>query len=391
MERRRADIDWLRVFAVLLVFVTHAAQVFSPIDEWHIENPESSSALGQLTVFMAPWLMPLFLMLAGKSAWFALRSRDSARFLKERLLKLFVPLVVGTLLVVPPQVYLRRLSRGEFEGNFLAFYPRFFDGVFPEGNFSYGHLWFLAYLFAYTLVGLPFFRLLQAPRGRRWLSTLSRVCDWPGGILWLFLPLAVGQILLRPYFPQTTGTVLGDWATHAWFFPVYLLGFAVMLEPRLEEAIRRDWRTALFPAVLTSCGLALFAWPGDVYERIPADPSLWHLVFWTGFTLCSWSWLVFFSGAARAYLLVPSPFLRYWGDRVYPFYVFHQTVIVIVAFHVVQWSIGIPGKFLLILGLSFAGTVLLLEGVGRIRPVRGLFGLRGTPPRASTAKPHRGG
>jgi hypothetical protein len=80
MEPRRADIDCLRVLAVLLVFVTYAAQVFNPIDEWHTENPESSSALGQPTVFMGPWLMSRFLMLAGTGAWFAFGSRDSTRF-----------------------------------------------------------------------------------------------------------------------------------------------------------------------------------------------------------------------------------------------------------------------------------------------------------------------
>ncbi|MEX1257464.1 MAG: acyltransferase family protein [Gemmatimonadota bacterium] len=383
---RRDDIDWLRLLAILLVFVTHAAQVFSPIDDWHIENAEPSRALGQFTVFMGPWLMPLFMMLAGQSAWFALRSRDSGHFLRERLFKLFVPLVAGILVVVPPQVYLRRVSRGEFEGSYFAFYPHFFDGVFPEGNLSWGHLWFLAYLFAYTVVGLPAFRFLQSPRGRRWLGTLSRACDWPGGILWLFLPLALGQILLRPYFTRTTGAVVGDWATHAWFFPVYVLGFAVMLEPRLGQAIGRDWRSALFPAVLTSLGLFLFAQPGNVYERIPADPSLWHITFWTGFTLSTWSWLVFLTGAAREYLAFSSPSLRYWGDRVYPFYVFHQTAIVIVAFYVVQWPLPIAGKFLVILGLSFAGTVLVLEAVGRIPRVRGLFGLRETLPGASPVR-----
>jgi glucans biosynthesis protein C len=378
-ERRRADIDWLRVLAVLLVFAVHAAQVFSPIDDWHIQNPEPSQALGLFTVFMAPWLIPLFMLLAGQSAWFALRKRDLRRFIRERLFKLLLPFVAGTFVVIPPQIYLRRLSRGEFEGNFFEFLPRFFDGVFPQGNFSYGHLWFLAYLFTYMLAGLPFFKLLRTDWGRRVLRTGSRVCDWPGGILWFFVPLAVGQILLRPFFPQTTGTLVGDWATHAWFFPLYLGGFIIMVEPRFEAAMARDWRGALFPAVLTSLALFVFAWPGEVYHRIPADPSLWHLAFWTGFTLSTWSWIVFFTGAARTYLNRPSNFLRYWGDRVYPFYVFHQTVIVIVAYQVVQWPLGIPLKFVLIAGLSLAGTILLLEGIGRVGPIRGLFGLRAAP------------
>jgi len=385
MEQRRSDVDWMRVVAVLLVFVTHVAQVFSPIDDWHIENPETSQALGQFTVFMAPWLMPLFLLLAGQSAWFALRHRDSRRYLRERVFKLLIPLMVGTVVVVPPQIYLRRLSRGEFEGSFLSFYPHFFNGLFPEGNFSYGHLWFLAYLFIYALVGLPLFRFLQGSRGRRWLRTLSRVVDLPGGILWLFVPLAIGQILLRPHFPQTTGAVVGDWATHAWFFPVYVLGFVVMLEPRLEGAIARDWRSALFPALLTSFGLGVFALPGEVYERIPVEPSFWYFVFWTGFTLSTWSWLVFLCGAARAWLSFSSRFLRYWGDRVYPFYVFHQTVIVIAAYHVVRWPLPVAAKFPLALVFSLVGTLLILEALGRVPRIRGLFGLR-APPSADSAR-----
>ncbi len=375
MTERRADIDWMRVLAVLLVFVVHSAQVFSPIDDWHIRSEETSEFLGQFTVFMAPWLMPLFMLLAGQSAWFTLRKGDSSRFLRARIFRLFIPLVAGTLLVVPPQVYLRRVSRGEFQGNFLEFYPRFFDGIFPEGNFSYGHLWFLAYLFVYSLVALPLFRFLQGPGGRRILSRVADLCDLPGGVLLLFVPLAAGQILLRPHFPDSTGALAGDWSTHAWLLPVYLLGFAIMVEPRLEAAVARDWRTAFFPAILASFGIFLFARPGEVWARIPTDPGLWQAIFWSGFMLATWAWMVFLAGAARAWLTRSTPFLRYWGDRIYPLYVFHQTVIVIVAYQVVRWQLGVTASFLLVLSLSFGATIAVLEGAARIGPVRAVFGL----------------
>ncbi len=387
MAERRADIDWLRVLAVLLVFVVHAAQVFSPIDDWHIRNAETSQFLGQFTVFMAPWLMPLFMLLAGQSAWFTLRKGDTGRFLRARIFRLFVPLVAGTLLVVPPQVYLRRLSRGQFEGSYLEFYPRFFDGIFPEGNFSYGHLWFLAYLFAYSLVALPLFRWMQGERGRRLLGRFAALCDLPGGILLGFLPLAMGQILLRPHFPQSTGALVGDWSTHAWLLPVYLAGFAIMVEPRLEAAVARDWRTAFFPAVIASSAIAIFAWPGQVWERIPTDPGVWQAAFWCGFMLASWSWLVFLAGSARAWLTRSTSFLRYWGDRIYPLYVFHQTVIVIVAYPVVTWPLGVPVKFALVLGLSFGATVLVLEAAARVEPLRRVFGLSAPGARLASEAP----
>ncbi len=378
--QRRSDIDWMRVLAVLLVFITHSAQVFSPIDDWHIADPEPSQALGLFTVGMATWIMPLFIFLAGQSAWFALRRRNFDRFLRERVFKLLIPLIVGSVLVVPPQLYLRRVSRGEFEGSYLAFYPHFFtEGFFPEGNLSYGHLWFLAYLFAYALAALPVFGIMQRPRARYYLRRLAAALSHRGSILWLFVPLAAGQLLLRPYFPQTTGALVGDWATHAWFFPVYLAGFAVMLEPRFERALARDWRIAAPLALITTAALMVWALPGDVYARIPSEPSLNFVVFWVGFTLSSWAWIVFLSGAAHHWLSHSSPFLRYWGDRVYPFYVFHQTVIVVVAFYIVQWSVGVWLKFPALLGIAFAGTLLVLQVVGTIPGIRGIFGVRKAP------------
>lgn len=373
---RLPEIDWLRVGAVFLVFVVHSAQIFSPIEDWHINSPESSRLLGQFTVFLGPWIMPLFMLLAGSSAWFARRRRTDLEFVKVRVLRLLVPLVAGTFLVVPPQVYYRRLYRGEFEGSFPAFYPRFFDGFYPEGNFSYGHLWFIAYLFVYMLVGVLVFRAMEGRWGRR---LLSRAADWmerPGGALLPAVPLIAGQLLLRVPYTQTTGAMVGDWGTHAWLFLVFLYGYALMTEGRLMDALDRQWKGILPLAVALSAALAVWAWPGEVYERIPGELSWWYLAWWTVFALCSWSWLAVILGAARVHLLREGPVLRWSVPLVYPFYIFHQTVIVVVGFYLVGLPLGVHTRFLLIAAVSFAGTLLALEVTRHIPFVRDLFGLQ---------------
>jgi len=76
---------------------------------------------------------------------------------------LLVPLCIGIVLLVPPQVYAERRLRGQFQGSFLAFFPHFFEGVYPHGNFSWHHLWFLGHLFLYSLLALPLFRYWQHP------------------------------------------------------------------------------------------------------------------------------------------------------------------------------------------------------------------------------------
>jgi len=381
-DGRLPEIDWLRLGAVVLVVVIHVAQIFSPFESWHIDSPDKSRLLGQFTVFAAPWIMPLFMLLAGANAFFSLQARSPGEYLRVRVLRLLVPLVAGIFLVIPPQIYYRRLSRGEFEGSFLEFYPRFFDGLFPSGNFSYGHLWFIAYLFLYLMAALPVFQYLSGAEGRRLMARAGLWCQAPGRILWLAVPLAVGQLLLRVRYTQTTGAVVGDWATHAWLFTSLVYGYVLMAEPRFMKGIDQGWRMALVPGVICSLGIAGFTWTGDVFARLPSEAGWGYLVFWSGFTLASWSWMVVILGWARENLHRTTPFLRNWRDTAYPLYIFHQTVVIVIAYWMVGWPLGLHTRFALITVASLASTILLMAAVRRIPGVRALFGLRGasSPP-----------
>jgi fucose 4-O-acetylase-like acetyltransferase len=107
-SQRRPEIELLRVVALVAVFAAHAAQPFNPWDVWQLRGPESSKWLGELVLFVAPWVMPLFVLLAGASAWHSLGARSTAEYLNERVMRLILPMAVGILLVVPPQVYYGR-------------------------------------------------------------------------------------------------------------------------------------------------------------------------------------------------------------------------------------------------------------------------------------------
>lgn len=388
---RRPELDYLRIAAVLLVFTAHVAQIFSPFDSWHIDSTERSHVLGLFTVLMGPWLMPLFMLVAGASSWYALQRQSVAGFFRARVIRLLVPLVAGTFLVIPPQMYYRSLARGTFEGSYLAFYPRFFDGVYPEGNFSYGHLWFLVYLFLLMTAALPALHFLRGRTGRAWLARTATWCSGGVRILWLAVPLATTQLVLRVPFTQTTGAVVNDWATHAWFLLVFLFGFALMADERLLDAVDQQWRRILLPA-LASLGLLLaWAWPGDIYARIPGEASLWYVGWWVNFTLASWASLVVILGAVRHQLArpapAPAPALRRWSEATYPFYILHQPVVVFVAFHIVDWPLTLPQRFAAIAMASLILTTLMLETVRRIPLIRHVFGLPGR--RGGTARAAR--
>jgi glucans biosynthesis protein C len=372
---RAAELDWLRLGAVVLVLMVHSAQVFSPFESWHIASPDRSWALGLFTAATAPWIMALFMVLAGAGAWYSLQRRTAVQWIRARALRLVLPLVLGTLILVPPQVYYRRIYRGEFDGTYLDFYPEFFNGVFPEGNFSWGHLWFLAYLFVYFLVAVPFFSYMERDGGRRLLARMASCCRGRAGILWGVVPFAVGQLLLRWRYPQSTGTLVNDWATHAWLFTALLAGYALLAEPRLMAAVDRGWRVALVPATAVWVVLGVYVLYGEPYMRLPSEPGLWYLAFWTTFGVASWSWLVVILGAARRWLNRPTALLERWRGAAYGIYVLHQTIVVWVAYHVVGWPMDVHARFLVVTLASLAATLVLVRLLRRVPGAQAALGI----------------
>lgn len=112
----------------------------------------------------------------------------------------------------------------------------------------------------------------------------------PGGIFFPAVLVVGGQLLLRDRFTQTAGALIGDWATHAWLFTVFILGYALLVEGRLMRVLERQWPWAHIPGILLSGGMAVWVSSGDVYARLPGDGTTpGYFIFWTAFGLLSWS------------------------------------------------------------------------------------------------------
>jgi peptidoglycan/LPS O-acetylase OafA/YrhL len=378
--RRRADstarvayVDALRVLCLVGVFLVHLAEPFTPWDEWHVTNDVRSRAVGAVVVMLAPWLMPLFMLLAGFAAHHSLRRRPDGAYLRERVARLLVPLAVGTLLLVPPQVYAERWLRGEFHGSFVAFYPHFFEGLYPRGNFAVHHLWFLAHLAAYALVTLPLFRYWQHAAGRAQLRWVARVCAGPGGLVWLSLPLVLGRALVWGLF-HDRHVLVSDWADHGLLLVAYVYGFILAAEPRLGRDVDVQWPRALGVGVASTTLLVAGAWLDYVPGRVPRPYAPAYVVFWTLYTVGAWSCMVAILGIARRWLRtarVP----RAIGERAFAWYLVHQTVIVVAAAVIVARPLPVAAKVALLAVASVAGTVLVTEALRFVPLVRRAFAL----------------
>lgn len=377
---RHAYIDWLRVFAVILLVVFHTAMIFNSLP-WFIKNSGQSYALGVLVNnFLYTWHMPLFMLLAGMSTWFALCKRSGRQFLAERFTRIFLPFGFGVLLIVPPQVYYQRLQEKAFAGSYLDFYPTIFTtGLYPQGNFVNAHLWFLEYLFVFVLITLPLFLYLRGDNGQRLVTTLAARLAKPGGLLFLFpLPLAVVYTLLAPISPLTYD-IFNDWAHFVWLLYAFVAGYLLVADPQMMPIVDRVWRLALVLGTVLSLGFILYDLAAVPSGGVGGSNSLISAVSSTLFVFSTWFWLVAFLGLGRAFLNRSSRFLRYASDIAYPYYILHETVIVMFGYYVVQWDIDPWLKFGMVLIVSFLLTALLCELVKLTNVTRFIFGMKSIP------------
>jgi cbb3-type cytochrome oxidase subunit 3 len=224
INERRADLDWLRVIAFWLLIYYHTAIAFVPGGIPMIQNAESSVVFPVMAGFLHEFRLALLFLISGVGVSFALRHRNKAQFMRDRAVRLIVPLVYGILVIVPPMIYLEKRFIGAFTGSFADFYPMFFtEGVYPRGNLSWHHYWFIFYLYLYCFLGWPIFEYFKRGTGRQqlahWSQKLSR-----GGCLYLaIVPLAVVEILLRAWFPGFPD-LIHDWANFSHWFMIFIAG-----------------------------------------------------------------------------------------------------------------------------------------------------------------------
>ena len=374
--QRRYDLDWLRVLAILAVFIYHCALIFAP-DPFSIKNSTTYQFIDDLGEFAGLWGMPLILLISGASAFYALGKVRPGKYLKGIVARLLVPLVVGIFTHIAFQVYLENLHKGTFSGSFFDFYPRYFDGMYAfGGNFAWMglHLWYLEALFIFSLLCLPLFLWLKiSTNGRRALQGLGDFLAKPGGAYLFALPAIV---LINLLDPETWGTpVFGGWSI--FIYPCFFVsGFVIISHERLQASIKR-WRWISLVA-------GILLWPTVVgLWTALGDPSFGTWGFALGtvlYCLSAWCWLLTIVGFGMKRLNFNTPLLKYANEAVLPFYILHQTVIVSLGYFVVQWAIPDWLKFLMILSISFVVSMGVYEFlVRRINLLRVLFGMKPQP------------
>lgn len=373
--RRRHDVDWLRVFATWLLFAFHAGKVFDIPPFYSVKNAELSPAMGLFTGFVHQWHMPLFFLLAGWSAFGSLKARGPSRYALERVQRLLLPLVFGILAICPPIRWIE-LRQGFFATpsgqllaaepgiGFLAFLPRYFT----PGGVTWSHLWFLAYLFTFSLLYLPLLaRIARA-------AVRPRITPWPQAAVWApIVPLVLVQWTLRSRWPGFQN-LIDDWANFAYYSLYFGIGFALARFPGFERAVQQSGRAGGW--------LGLAAFGGLVISWNYRSQGSAAAVFasHTLSAVAGWCVVVFWLGLASRRLAFSNRALVYLSESAFPVYVLHQLAVVLLAAWIVTLPLGIAAKFAMLVPLSAGATLALFHFVVRpLGPLRFFLGMKWLP------------
>jgi glucan biosynthesis protein C len=389
-EMRRYDIDWLRVLAVLLIFLYHCSRPFDNLEAWHVKNNQLTSAFTLPTLLGVLWIMPLFFVLSGASAYFSLRSRGVESFVRARFLRLVVPLTtVGWFVLSPLQVYIERVTNTgyntpPFSGSFLEFLPHYFEGIYGDGgNFAWHgvHLWFLYWLYMFSLLALPLFLYLMSAPGRRLIAMLAALVQRPGAIFLFALPLCLSEALIRGGIGP--GNEEGGWYL-ATYVILLIYGFLIVADAPYDQAIQKHRWVALGLAALMLVVVLVGGLPSQWTQLGAAAPIVESVLK----GVAGWSSLVAILGFGRRHLQAVHPSLRYAGEAVLPFYILHQPVIVILGYVIRTWDVSIGVKYLILSVTAFTVIMLVYEfAVRRFNLLRFLFGMHPQPTHHPVAQP----
>lgn len=389
---RRYDLDWVRIGAFMLLILYHVGMYYVTWD-WHVKSPNASAAIEPLMMLTSPWRLSLLFLVSGVATAYLLARQGTGRFLGQRSFRLLVPLAFGMAVIVPPQSYLEVVEKIQYAGSYGEFWRLYITGYhgFCRGSDcllipTWNHLWFVAYLWVYTLVCYGIVR--GAPRLVPWLR--ARAEYRLAGIGVLLLPIAyliAARIGLVGRFPQTHALV-DDWYNHALYLPVFLLGFVL-------AGTRAPWQ-ALERARWPVLGLAVVGWAflcayfGTYSGDGPVPPELLRLVQRSVYAAEQWLAIAAVLGFARRHLGRDSPARRYLTTAIFPVYILHQTIIVVLAHSLKPAHLSSPVEGLLLVLTTAALSFLGYELIRRSWLLRPFFGLARTDsPTAAPAFPRQ--
>jgi len=361
-SKRRYDLDWLRVLGVSLLIPFHVALIFvlQPYTIMYIRDVVNSPVLSVATGFIHMWHMPILFMISGAATYFALGFRSAGEYIRERFLRLLVPLIFGILTFVPFTIYIQHSDVLSLQEGYLGFFHidlQNLDGM--NGAFTPAHLWFILYLFIYSLAGLPIFLWLRSEKGKKVVKALRTAMQAPLSLILLGIPLTLAAAI----------NILGA-MNPLYYALIFFYGFVLASDVRFQGAIDK----------LTWIALAygMFAVVLNVMAPILsyAEWTVQWMVLGLIYQMGRWALTLAVLGLGHRFLNRTNNLLRYASEAAMPFYLLHMTFSVVTGYFVIQLDAPVTVKYPLIVLVATGLTLVAYELVRRWNVTRWLFGMK---------------
>lgn len=373
INQRRYDLDWLRVIAFGLLIFYHIGMYYVPWG-WHVKSPYAGPFAEPAMMLLNPWRLSLLFLISGVAIRFAADKATPFAFAGKRFIRLFVPLLFGMLVIVVPQPYFELLRHGEIEPGFWAFYESYLAGAdYSVTVPTWNHLWYVAYLIVYTLLAIALLPLLRPLAA--WLDSdrFERLLGGGRIMFVLVLPFILYRFTTAMWF-DTTHDLVNDWNQHANYFTIFLYGMLMAKSGAFWRALASQWRLCLLTAF--TLGLLLSpVWAN--WEAWTDGNPIFTAVARAGRVLYAWTAILSLLGFAQAYLNRPSALLTYLTKAVFPYYILHQTLIVVLGVWLSGFALGAAAEFVALVVLTafacFALYEYVIRPLGWMKPLFGVF------------------
>jgi len=384
MTDRRYDLDWLRIAAFGVLILYHIGMFYVSWG-WHVKSDHASDAIEPLMMLVNPWRLTLLFLISGAATRFIADKMSAWRLTSNRMGRLWPPLLLAVFVIVPPQAYYEVVEAMAAPGAPASltvdnFYWRY---VSASGNWcdadgclttpTYNHMWFVAYLILYTLALIPLLPLLRRiPRGA------ASVIAGPGLFLTPWLIMWALRVTLFPIFGESHD-FREDWYLHPLYFAIFLFGFAIAKhQPFFDACVR--WRWSALVVAFISWGVIQGFYASFTEEAPPPD---WLRFLARGVREAqAWTAIIAAIGFAhRSLKHADGPIRRLLTQAIFPFYLIHQTLIVVAAHHLnrLGWPLAVEAPVLI--AITLLGCWLFFD-LGRHIPIlRVWIGLASPPPR----------
>jgi hypothetical protein len=370
LPARRFDLDWLRVLAFGLLIFYHCGMLYVADWGYHIKSQYLSENLQSVMLLVNPWRMPILWMISGIAIRFVLAKVSLAHFISQRSYRLLLPLLFGILVIVPPQLYYEMTFNGDLNLSYWQFYQQFFQidnplfdnyrpGIYP--HIDVNHLWYLRELWQFSLfliALLPFFNSEVMTKTTEWLARRS---GWLIALL-VILPVLIIQVLM-------------DDEKDALGFLFLCYGYLLGWQPLLWKKLKENALQLLFAGTVIYIALVFFYNLVWTNQTTPMSP-LMQIVGVVIHSADRVIWVLAILGLAARFLNRSSTKLSYLTEAVYPYYIVHQSLIIIIGFELTSFELGPWLEPILVIGLTFIGSAAIFELVRRTELLRPLFGLK---------------